>query len=95
MRCFTVLFACGWFLMSPPRIGDGPEVDAQRPVADWVHQKSFDSAAQCEQFRVSLMATAMGNTSGPAVYTRNVATQGRCLPSDFPGQKKDSSTVIR
>lgn len=84
MRCFTALLACGWFLISPPRVGDGPDVNAKRPLSEWIHQRSFDSAEKCEQFRVSLIGTTMNRTSITALYTRNAAIEGKCIPSDVP-----------
>lgn len=83
MRCFTVLLTCGWFLMSPPRVGDGPEVNARRPLTEWIHQRSFDTAQSCEQFRSRLIVTTMNQAGDTAVYTRNVAAEGKCVPSDL------------
>lgn len=55
-----------------------------RPLSEWIRQKSFDSAEKCEQLRVSLIGTSMNRTSLAALYTRNAAVEGKCLPSDVP-----------
>lgn len=78
-----LLAACGWFLISPPPIDKGPNGDLDLPLSVWVHKKSFDTARECEQFRLGVVDAVKDKSDQPPRYAYNSAAQGRCVPSDF------------
>lgn len=80
----VLLAACGWFLMSPPQIGNGPDVDIDRPLSAWIHKKSFDTARECEEFRLGVVEAVKDKSDKTSRYVHNSAVQARCIPSDFP-----------
>lgn len=51
MRRFNVVLACGWFLVSPPMIGDGRKIKADRmqPFSKWKIIGAIDTAKECGQ----------------------------------------------
>jgi hypothetical protein len=92
MRCFTVLLTCGWLLFTAPLDPNG-KVRANLPLSDWKHEKSFDTAKECEAERESAskifqaMLQWAKNENKPvtehpgySVYTPLALS--RCIPSD-------------
>ena len=82
-RCdAAVLITCGWFLLSPPLMPDSgvsdpnPAFDTSRPISAWMHMRSFDSADECERFKIKLARV-------PEAVLRKSAPVARCVPSDF------------
>src|SRR6266581_2670367 len=49
-RCPTALLTCGWFLFTAPLAPDG-KVRTGLPLSEWSHEKSFDTAKECEAFK--------------------------------------------
>jgi hypothetical protein len=49
-RCPTVLLTCGWFLFTAPLAPDG-KVRTGSPLSEWSHEKSFDTAKECETYK--------------------------------------------
>jgi len=45
----------GWYLMVPPLTKGQKTYDAAAPLQSWGVFRSFDSAAQCETYRASLL----------------------------------------
>lgn len=97
MRCLTVLLAFGWLLMMPRLLDKDVKTFGatealframERPVSEWEHVKSFDSAKDCEaqilQFRENAHRLASDRTINPASFATEVAPPAfsRCIPSD-------------
>ncbi|MBI4526810.1 MAG: hypothetical protein HY695_23695 [Deltaproteobacteria bacterium] len=95
MRCCTVLLACGWLLFYPPfPPGQFENWDGKRPLTEWHHSGSFDTAAECEQSKtkeVSRMGAAVSAVEDPQKQQLLNAVAyyqaGRCVPSDALGFK--------
>ncbi len=48
MRCFTVLIACGWLLLTAPKEPDG-SFDTSQPFSKWEQIRFFDTARDCNR----------------------------------------------
>ena len=88
MRCLTILLAMGWFLMTPP-VTDKDQANVYAPISEWTHQKSFDTAKECENYKSEAMEVWREDKQTKDNETRRAAKRafvavgaGRCLPSD-------------
>ena len=50
MCCARILLVIGWFLLLPP-FASKDRIDEKRPLKEWDHDSSFDTAKECEDFR--------------------------------------------
>jgi hypothetical protein len=79
MRCATILLATGWPLLLPPFAGKD-RVDDKRPLKEWDHDSSHDTAKECEDYRVNLWNRYKGD--GKKQYAERMLG-ARCIPSDI------------
>jgi hypothetical protein len=82
MTHYSTILLAGWFLFLPPRIGDSknPTVDSNKPLSQWEHHMSFDTAKECEEYRQrALNSTAASKTTKIPTDTWIFA---RCIPSE-------------
>jgi len=88
MRCRrTAVLVAGWLLMVPlPKDGpDGTRVpDLDRPVAEWIQGKAYDTAEACEEMR-EIGRNLEGATPERLAFTR----ASRCVPAEhlYPPKK--------
>lgn len=80
MRCRASVLLAGWLLMVPPP-KDGPDgtrvPDLDKPVAEWIQGRAYDSADACEEMR------AVGWNLEGAPPERLAFTRGsRCVPAE-------------
>ncbi len=92
-QCPAVLLASGWFLFAAPLSPDG-KVDTARPLSEWKHERSFDTAKECEAYKEEegdrmlrvIFVWAERENKPPQMnpnwqYAAPKA-YGRCIPSD-------------
>ena len=76
----ALMLVAGWLLMvPPPKEGpDGTKVpDLDKPVAEWIQGRAYDSADACEEMR------AVGWNLEGATPERLAFTRGsRCVPAE-------------
>jgi hypothetical protein len=94
--------AAGWYLITPP--SRNGIVYTQVPLSLWDHSKAFDTAAECESYRVDLVdgatrkvyqetaarVRAKGN-DGPLLSWeafKGRLVATRCVPTDDPALNK-------
>jgi hypothetical protein len=82
MRCATILLVSGWLLLLPPFVSKG-RFDEKRPLKEWDHDSSYDTAQECEEFRNRMWARYKEQKN--SLFAERILTS-RCIPSDiYPG----------
>ena len=80
MRRLGYALVIGWLLMVPPP-KDGPNgtkvPDFDKPVAQWIQAKSYDTAAACEEMR-DIGRDLEGVPPDRLAFTRG----SRCVPAE-------------
>ena len=81
MRCrHASILLAGWLLMVPPP-KDGPDgtrvPDLDKPVAEWIQGRAYDSADACEEMR-AVGWNLEGATPERLAFTR----ASRCVPAE-------------
>jgi hypothetical protein len=85
-----VATAIGWFLMGPPitdeEIQSRNIVSHKRPVSEWIHYFSYDSAKECQSALDRLRDQVLKDPKEPQDSEQNrlyaTVVYARCLPSD-------------
>ena len=91
-RCPAVLLTGGWFLFTPPLFPDG-KVNTASPLSEWSHEKSFDTAKECEAYKEEARSRAGAIIERGAQINKPPQTDPmwrfigptayrRCIPSD-------------
>jgi len=70
----------GWYLMAPPPDATR-EPDESAPLIQWTHIAAFDSAKECENYKVELHDSIRQKSATRAEYELSFA----CVASDDPG----------
>jgi hypothetical protein len=76
-------WAGGWYLMLPPVAHDErgrPYFDEGAPLGEWQHMGAYDSAAQCEEVKLSQRV----GVKGKWVNVPNANGYKRCIATDDP-----------
>ena len=76
-------WAGGWYLMLPPIVQDDrgqPYYDDEAPLSEWQHMGAYDSAAQCEEIKLSQRT----GVKGKMVKMPDARGYKRCIASDDP-----------
>jgi len=92
LRHAVALAAVGWYLMVPP-FGYG-DFNENAPISQWSTDTSFDTAKECEDYRVSAnkktQADLPPHGSKPTDSAQAFAVKmllGQCIASDDPRLK--------
>jgi hypothetical protein len=83
-----------WYLMVPPPNSSGSNsFEGYPPLSEWSVYKKYDSADDCEQFRLNIAAGLLQDP--PPDFLRrfgdsfiDVFEQARCIASDDPRLRK-------
>jgi len=82
MRCSTIstiLLATGWLLLLPPIVSKDT-IDNKRPLREWDHDSSYDTAQECENFRARM--SERYEKQGKQLHQDRFLFS-RCIPSDI------------
>jgi hypothetical protein len=80
----ATLALVGWYLMTPPPIGEAPRrVDANAPISKWLVVGSFDTAEQCETSRLDLQNDYPNDPTAVALAKQSL----KCIATDDPRLK--------
>ena len=83
---WPVVLYCGWFLMGPPVTeqdikNNTTETRAyKRPLSEWDHLQSYDSAKECEDYRSATLTSAPREALKNRLYASLLLA--RCIPAD-------------
>lgn len=58
----AVVVLAGWYLLAPPLTAD-LKLDSDQPLTKWNHLGSYDSAKECEMYRMKLYQAALNSKS--------------------------------
>ena len=71
--------------MAPPvtneEVKTGIFASYKKPISEWTHLRSFDTAEQCEKWLDGLRAEAKKNQDPKADLLRAMIPVARCIPS--------------
>jgi|ERR1019366_5525132 hypothetical protein len=102
LRHAAALALVGWYLMTPPLNSGGiPDYDA--PITSWNNEKSFDSARDCEEGKVTVLESKIEARKRLEQiqihpdkqiadqyfrWTRSVFAASKCIATDDPRLKE-------
>jgi hypothetical protein len=88
LRHAAALALVGWYLITPPFVGDPFYVDHTARLSEWKIESSYDTAEQCESARKrkSIGARLSRRILEPGSRAMMDAAQGyaQCVASDDP-----------
>jgi hypothetical protein len=88
-RQTAALVLVGWYLLAPPALKGGGGYDPDAPLNRWINEGSYDSAADCEAFRTSIIEAASGHIAKQqAHYIQSYFLLSVCIASDDPRLKQ-------
>ena len=82
LRHAAVLALVGWYLMTLP-MGADHLPNESAPLTQWTHISGFDSAKDCEDYKVHLYEKVKQKSEQRAAFLLSSA----CIASDDPGLK--------
>lgn len=80
----AALAALGWYLMAPPPDANR-QPDESALLTQWTHIAAFDSAKECEDYKVELHDSIEKKSAARAQYEMSFA----CVASDDWGLKPE------
>lgn len=88
-----MLALIGWYLMAPPLKWGPLRLDSEAPLSSWGIIESFDTAKQCEAFRMRRLEEI--NPSDTGSFPKNMKQAAaaevffsQCIASDDPRLKR-------
>jgi|HubBroStandDraft_3_1064219.scaffolds.fasta_scaffold1822810_1 hypothetical protein len=90
LRHAAALALVGWYLISPPFVGDPFYIDHTAQLSEWKIESSYDTAEQCERARKrksgDIGASLSGRILEPGSRAMMDAALGylQCVASDDP-----------
>ena len=85
----AALAVVGWYLMTPPWVAQGT-FDATAPVSKWHQASAYDSAAECQSYRSSMLDYYKAHPKAKdADWFERVFGASQCIATDDPRLKSD------
>jgi hypothetical protein len=66
-----VVAASGWLLLMPPEVpghGEGGKFEVHAPLARWRQVQAFDTARECEEFRLAMLNSLVNEIDRQSAY---------------------------
>ena len=92
MRCFTIVIACGWLLLTAPKRPDG-SFDTSQPLSKWEQISFFDTARDCNSAISETFRTQSTNVWAQRI--RSYQAQGMEMEEAMKKALEDSGPELR